>query len=65
MAGYNVQFDDIPAYTDSSYADGQALMGGSNTGPSPDAISVARAAAIMILVGLVALWALGYWFKKG
>lgn len=65
MASYGIQFDDVPGYVDSSWEGQDQMGGGASPATSSDAVSILRCAAVIIIVALIALWAMGYWFKKG
>lgn len=54
----------IPAYLDADYSDGMEpqMVGGASQASTDQ---VLRLAAIIIVIALAALWAMGYFFKKG
>lgn len=60
-------YDDVPAYTDSSYADGQALHESGNTTAqaTPIEIKILRMAWFIIILALALLWTGAYAFKNG
>lgn len=66
MAGYGIQFDDIPGYVDQNYNDQQSQGGAANGyGSAVSGTATLQASGIIILLALAALWALAYWFRKG